>query len=143
MNSKVIKGSALLAVLMCSGEANAAVIEQKTHSHGIFGKMLAIVNEKEITQKEKQAKEDARRKHQEELEKEHERMVAEEEAEEAAERKKQEEEEERRALEAAQNTPQARALAAAKEAAASINVNELEANIAANLQSQLEAGKTK
>jgi len=34
-------------------------------------------------------------------------------------------------------------MAAAKEAAMQINVGELEANIAASLQSQLEAGHTK
>jgi len=76
-------------------------------------------------------------------EREHERLVAEEEAQEAAELKRKQDEEERVALEAAKNSPQARMMMAANEAAAQINVNELEANIAANLQSQIDSGKSK
>ena len=53
--------------------------------------------------------------------------------EEAAEKKKQEDAAEKAALEAAANSPQARAMTAAREAASSINMGDLEANIEANL----------
>lgn len=56
-------------------------------------------------------------------------MVAEEEAEEAAKKKKEEEAAEQAALEAEKNSPHAKLMAATNEAAASININEMEANI--------------
>lgn len=58
-------------------------------------------------------------------------MVREEEAEEAAKKKKEDEEAEQAALEAAKNNPINRLNAATNEAAGSINMSEMEANLAA------------
>ena len=67
----------------------------------------------------------------EEAEKEHDRLVQEEEAEELAKQKKQEEAAEQAALEAARNSPSAKLMEAANDAASSINVDQMEANIQA------------
>jgi len=54
--------------------------------------------------------------------------------EEALKKKKEEEEAEAAAIEAAKSTPQAKMLTAANDAASTINMAEMEANIQANLQ---------
>lgn len=96
--------------------------------------MIAMVQSNENLQKERHEATLRKQKQLEDAEREHERLVAEEEAQELAEQKRKQEEEEKAALEAARNSPQARMMQAANEAAAQINVSELEANIAANLQ---------
>lgn len=63
--------------------------------------------------------------------------------EEALKKKKEEEEAEAAAIEAAKNSPQAKMLTAANDAASSINMAEMEANIQANLQAQINAGASK
>jgi beta-galactosidase/beta-glucuronidase len=60
-------------------------------------------------------------------------QVAEEEAEEAAKRRKEEQAAEEAAIEAARNSPQAKMFNAANEAAAGINMADMEANIQAEL----------
>jgi len=54
-----------------------------------------------------------------------------------------EEEAEAAALEAAKNSPGAKMLAAANNAASEINMNEMEATIQANLQAKLDSGATR
>ena len=63
--------------------------------------------------------------------------------EEALKKKKEEEEAEAAAIEAAKNSPQAKMLTAANDAASSINMAEMEANIQANLQAKIDAGASK
>ena len=63
--------------------------------------------------------------------------------EEALKKKKEEEEAEAQAIEAARNSPQAKMLTAANDAASSINMAEMEANIQANLQAKIDAGASK
>lgn len=63
--------------------------------------------------------------------------------EEALKKKKEEEEAEAQAIEAAKNSPQAKMLSAANDAASSINMAEMEANIQANLQAKIDAGASK
>lgn len=63
--------------------------------------------------------------------------------EEALKKKKEEDEAEAAALEAAKNSPQAKMLTAANDAASSINMAEMEANIQANLQAKIDAGASK
>lgn len=105
--------------------------------------MINMVQSTETIQSEHEKAKAAKQAHQDELEKEHERLVVQEEAEEAAEKKKQEDAAEKAALDAAANSPQARAMSAAREAASSINMGDLEANIEANLQTQLASGRSK
>jgi len=95
--------------------------------------MIAMVQSGDTLAKERHTASLRKQKQLDDAEKEHDRLVAEEEAEDAAALKKKQEEEEKVALEAAQNSPQARMMMAANEAASQINVSELEANIAANL----------
>lgn len=78
-----------------------------------------------------------------EAEKEYQDQVKKEEMEEALKKKKEEEEAEAAAIEAAKNSPQAKMLTAANDAASSINMAEMEANIQANLQAQINAGASK
>jgi len=63
--------------------------------------------------------------------------------EEALKKKKEEEEAEAQAIEAAKNSPQAKMLTAANDAASSINMAEMEATIQANLQAKIDAGASK
>lgn len=63
--------------------------------------------------------------------------------EEALKKKKEEEEAEAQAIEAAKNSPQAKMLTAANDAASTINMAEMEANIQANLQAKIDAGASK
>jgi len=63
--------------------------------------------------------------------------------EEALKKKKEEEEAEAAAIEAAKSSPQAKMLTAANDAASTINMAEMEANIQANLKAQINAGATK
>lgn len=63
--------------------------------------------------------------------------------EEALKKKKEEEEAEAQAIEAAKNSPQAKMLSAANDAASSINMAEMEASIQANLQAKIDAGASK
>jgi len=63
--------------------------------------------------------------------------------EEALKKKKEEEEAEAQAIEAAKNSPQAKMLDAANDAASSINMAEMEATIQANLQAKIDAGASK
>lgn len=63
--------------------------------------------------------------------------------EEALKKKKEEEEAEAQAIEAAKNSPQAKMLTAANDAATSINMAEMEATIQANLQAKIDAGASK
>lgn len=63
--------------------------------------------------------------------------------EEALKKKKEEEEAEAQAIEAAKNSPQAKMLNAANDAASSINMAEMEATIQANLQAKIDAGASK
>lgn len=143
MKSKIGAVVALL-MLASNNEVNAhrlsAQHRQMAESSGIFGKMIEQATAGERLEKEKH--EASLRKQQQlaEAEKEHERLVAEEEAEEAAARKKQEDEAEAAALEAAKNSPQAKMMAAANDAASSINIGDLEANIQANLQAKIASG---
>jgi len=60
--------------------------------------------------------------------------VHEEEMEEASKKKKEEDEAEAAAIEAAKNSPHAKMLTAANDAASSINMAEMEATIQANLE---------
>ena len=92
---------------------------------------------------EKRMAAERKKKQLEDAEKDYQAMVAQEEAEEAAKKKKEEEEAENAALEAARNSPQAKMLAAANDAATQINMNEMEANLQATLQAKLEAGASK
>lgn len=78
-----------------------------------------------------------------EAEKEHDRLVQEEEAAEAAEAKRKEDLAEQAALDAARNSPQAKMLAAANEAASQIKMDQLEAGIAETLQAKISGGASK
>ena len=63
--------------------------------------------------------------------------------EEALKKKKEEDEAEAAAIEAAKNSPHAKMLTAANDAASSINMAEMEATIQANLEAQIHAGASK
>lgn len=63
--------------------------------------------------------------------------------EEASKKKKEEDEAEAAAIEAAKNSPHAKMLTAANDAASSINMAEMEATIQANLEAQIHAGASK
>ena len=86
-------------------------------NQGIFSKMIEQATAEDRLAAERHEATMRKQKQLEEAEKEHERLVAEEEAEEAAKRRKEEEAAEQAAFEAAKNSPQAKMMAAAENAA--------------------------
>ena len=111
MNSRLMKGSAMFAVLALINNTQAVEIQGQVaekHQHraeGIFGRMIDQVTAPERVEKERHEA-TLRKKHQiDEAEKEYQEQVRQEEMEEAMKKKKEEEHAEAQAIEAAKNSP--------------------------------------
>ena len=135
MNSKMMKGTALIAALGLIQQGQALEVQhqlahkQQHRAEGIFGRMIDQVTAPERLEKERHEATLRKKAQIDEAEKEYQEQVKEEEMEEALKKKKEEEEAEAQAIEAAKNSPQAKMLSAANDAASTINMAEMEANI--------------
>lgn len=144
MNSKIIKNGAVIAALgliaSCDNTSVNALniitshqVKADTHNGGIFGKMIEQVMAPQMLAEEKKKAANRKQSQLDQAQKEYDVQVAQEEADELSKKKKDDDLAEAAALEAAKNSPQARMLAAANDAASNINMGEMEATIQAQL----------
>ena len=134
-----MKKTALIATLALLQSENTSAVQLSSetshqhklsvHSEGIFGRMIEQATAGETLAEERHAASERKAQQLAEAQNQYDKEVADQEREEAAAKKKAEDEAEQAAYEAAKSSPSARMMNAANDAASSINMSEIEANI--------------